>query len=673
MINTRLIYELEIRNCIPPLQSGFRRGRSTIDNLVLLETEIRNAFVRRNHLVSVFFDIEKAYDRAWRYGILRSLLNHFIQAEGVPQGSVLSVTLFILHLSQILDQLPPSVKGTLYVDDLQISCQGSSMYLIERQLQHAVNKLMTWCNENGHTLSAEKSRCVHFCRKTGIHPDPIIRIGNVDIPVVTDMRFLGVIFDKKLTFLPHILKLRKKCESLLNILKVLSTTTWGADRTCLLRIYQAIILARLDYGCAVYGSARPTVLRKLDTVHHSALRICCGAFRTSPVQSLYVICHQLPLHLRRKMLSAQYYLRIQSLSNHPLRQMTIPIGLRRLYNARPFNILPFCERIQTIIADAGLGNIQIKQAEFYVIPPWDVPVFSYLNPFYTFDKSSTAPVIFQKLFASHRNQFSLYEPIFTDGSKSESYVGCGIKFLQKIYSYRLHNFCSILTAELVAIFCALQKIAVSDGRKYILYTDSMSALEILSHPGKLMHPVAVDILCCLQTLQARDFLVLFCWVPGHVGILGNEDADCAAKAASTLWQTSISYRDSKLRIIHYTHSLWQESWDMETHNKLHFIKPHIHLWPIVSIRSADVKLTRLRIGHTRFTHKYLLFGERAPRCLSCNVDFTVVHILAECPNFNSHRIKYFNSTSLNIRELVGEPPHLDTVTVGYYVGSSDAI
>ncbi|GBO04247.1 putative RNA-directed DNA polymerase from transposon BS [Araneus ventricosus] len=214
MVNSRLVHELEKHECLSPLQSGFRRGRSTVDNLVLLEAEIRNAFVRRNHLVAIFFDLEKAYDRAWRYGILRSLLefgfygnlpifiknflssrifrvrignfysDSFIQAEGVPQGSVLSVTLFILHLSQILNHLPPSVKGTLYVDDLQISCQGSNMHLIERQLQSAVNKLVSWCDDNGHTLSAEKRRCVHFCRKTGIHPDPTIHIGDVDIPVV---------------------------------------------------------------------------------------------------------------------------------------------------------------------------------------------------------------------------------------------------------------------------------------------------------------------------------------------------------------------------------------------------------------------------------------------------------------------------------------------------------
>ncbi|GFS68012.1 probable RNA-directed DNA polymerase from transposon X-element [Trichonephila clavipes] len=63
MVNTRLIYQLEKNRCIPLFQSGFRKGRSALDNIIMLEGKIRNAFVRRNHLVSIFFDIEKAYDR----------------------------------------------------------------------------------------------------------------------------------------------------------------------------------------------------------------------------------------------------------------------------------------------------------------------------------------------------------------------------------------------------------------------------------------------------------------------------------------------------------------------------------------------------------------------------------------------------------------------------------
>ncbi|GFX34930.1 probable RNA-directed DNA polymerase from transposon X-element [Trichonephila clavipes] len=132
MVNTRLVYVLEKEKCISPLQSGFRKSRSTLDNLVFLESQIRHAFVRRNHLVSLFFDIEKAYDRTWRYGILRNMhdfglrgnlpififnflavryfhvrIGHssshkFMQDQVVPQGSVLSVTLFNIHMRSIL-------------------------------------------------------------------------------------------------------------------------------------------------------------------------------------------------------------------------------------------------------------------------------------------------------------------------------------------------------------------------------------------------------------------------------------------------------------------------------------------------------------------------------------------------------------------------------------------
>ena len=68
MINTRLIWYLESNNLISPVQSGFRSGPSTNDNLIRLETFIRDAFIKTK---AVFVDLEKAYDTTWSYGILR--------------------------------------------------------------------------------------------------------------------------------------------------------------------------------------------------------------------------------------------------------------------------------------------------------------------------------------------------------------------------------------------------------------------------------------------------------------------------------------------------------------------------------------------------------------------------------------------------------------------------
>ncbi|GFT26396.1 putative RNA-directed DNA polymerase from transposon BS [Trichonephila clavipes] len=60
------------------------------------------------------------------------------------------------------------------------------MRMIERQLQTAVNSILQWCDTNGHSISASKSCCVHFCRKRGIHPDPEVRIRDIQIPVVPE-------------------------------------------------------------------------------------------------------------------------------------------------------------------------------------------------------------------------------------------------------------------------------------------------------------------------------------------------------------------------------------------------------------------------------------------------------------------------------------------------------
>ncbi|GBN07319.1 hypothetical protein AVEN_41253-1 [Araneus ventricosus] len=307
--------------------------------------------------------------------------------------------------------------------------------------------------------------------------------------------------------------------------------------------------------------------------------------------------------------------------------MTLPVSLQRLYNARPSHILPFCERVKLLFHDSEFQNEIIQTSDFFSFPPWDIPKFSFLNPFSGYDKSTTAPVVFQTLFHSHRCQYSVYIPVFTDGSKSDSHVGCGVLFHTDTLSYRLHTSFSVLSAELVAILYALQTISLFTERRFCIYTDSMSSLETLSNFHNRMHPVAMEILALLNILQNRDFDILFCWIPGHVGIVGNNLADNAAKTASSFLQREIPFCDAKKSFARRLQSLWQESWDRQTNNKLHILKPAISFWPCMPVRELDVKVTRLCIGHTRFTHRHLLFGERAPTCSRCQVNLTVVHVL----------------------------------------------
>ena len=160
--------------------------------------------------------------------------------------------------------------------------------MIERQLQQNLNKIENWATSNGFKFSKSKTQCVHFCQLRKQHDDPVIHLYGSPIPVVEEFKFLGILFDRKLSFIPHIKYLKAKCLKALNLLKVLSHTSWGADRTTLLKLYRSLVRSKLDYGCIIYGSARKLYLQMLDPIHNQGLRLALGAFRTFPVASFYV-------------------------------------------------------------------------------------------------------------------------------------------------------------------------------------------------------------------------------------------------------------------------------------------------------------------------------------------------------------------------------------------------
>ena len=67
------MWYLKRNKIITPAQSGFRKGQSTTDQLVLLESFVREAFIQKEHFTAIFFDLEKAYNTTWKFGILKDL------------------------------------------------------------------------------------------------------------------------------------------------------------------------------------------------------------------------------------------------------------------------------------------------------------------------------------------------------------------------------------------------------------------------------------------------------------------------------------------------------------------------------------------------------------------------------------------------------------------------
>lgn len=158
----------------------------------------------------------------------------------------------------------------------------------------------------------EKLTCGLFSRRRGIRADPDIKLKGVSIPLKKKHKFLGVVLDEKLTFIPHIKHLKQKCLKTMNILKVLSHCSYGADKQILLRVFTSLIGSRLDYGSVVYGSACKTAQKMLDPVLHLGLRLASGAFRTSPIEILYAECDRWSLEHQRSYASLLYAIKATS-------------------------------------------------------------------------------------------------------------------------------------------------------------------------------------------------------------------------------------------------------------------------------------------------------------------------------------------------------------------------
>ena len=115
-------------------------------------------------------------------------------------------------------------------------------------------------------------------------------------------------------------------------LRLLSNTSWGADRRSKTLINKALIRSKLDYGSIVYGSARPSYLESLETIQNQALRLCLGAFRTSPVESLEVETGQMSLEIRRLKLSMQYAIKLYTNHNNQTRSIVFTNKNQHLFD-----------------------------------------------------------------------------------------------------------------------------------------------------------------------------------------------------------------------------------------------------------------------------------------------------------------------------------------------------
>jgi ribonuclease HI len=282
--------------------------------------------------------------------------------------------------------------------------------------------------------------------------------------------------------------------------------------------------------------------------------------------------------------------------------------------------------------------------------------------FTSFKKSATSDSFYKQEFLRiSSDKYTDHVHIFTDGSKSEEKVAAAAvtgKHFNHILSMRLPDNSSIYSAELSAIFLALKLVYQSRSGTFLIVSDSLSSIYSLASM-KLTHPMLAEIHDLHSKLVREGKSITFLWVPSHVGIRGNTAVDTAAKDALGLDPSELNpyvpYADYKCLVGKYVFNLWQEQWSQQVNNKLFQIMPKLSDSPprSASGRKAETVLNRLLLGHTYFTHSFLLRNDDPPWCHACDEIMSVKHILTQCADLIEAREKHFNDMS--IREIFNFP------------------
>ena len=374
----------------------------------------------------------------------------------------------------------------------------------------------------------------------------------------------------------------------------------------------------------------------LDPIHHQGLRLALGAFRTSPTASLYVEADEPSLNTRREKLSLQYAIRIAENNSNPAHDVTFQPNFMDLYESKPNFIKSFGVRILPVLESANINFNNIDKTFTPNVPAWCINKPKLLFDLHSSKKSETSPIIMKSNFQE---------------------LGCAVVSDDFSETMRIPDGSSIFTAEAKAIDLALDLIADCEtSNKFVIFSDSISVLKSLDHTSS-KNPQIQKLLEKHHDLSEFNEIV-YCWIPSHIGIAGNESVDQKAKDSLNLHPTdfSIPYTNFKSFINKYILNKWQILWNNSVGNKLFEIKPVIgQSQPVVrNVRQEEVVLARLRIGHTRITHSYLLKREEPPYCFGCDTLFTVRHFLLECGDFSHIRNKYFHVDT--IKQLFNDVP-----------------
>ena len=312
----RIITFLDKHNILYRYQFGFRQNHSTSMALMEIVDCIYNDLEKGKYVTGIFLDMSKAFDTVHHailidklkfYGIrgqaltwFESYLNNRKQFTsvnqtnsklqtvkyGVPQGSVLGPLLFLLYTNDMVHCTTEENQTRLFADDSNSFISRDTPEELKNSMTIVLKDLFEWCRLNKLTVNIQKTCFTVFKTSRMKIPNFLdnLTIENYTIPRVPSAKYLGVILDENLNWEEHIEHLNKSLTKTGNSFKIIKHQVHPENKHVL---YYAYIYSKIQYGIEVYGRAKLTSIKKVQTQQNRSLKILFNKDYFTPTIKLH--------------------------------------------------------------------------------------------------------------------------------------------------------------------------------------------------------------------------------------------------------------------------------------------------------------------------------------------------------------------------------------------------
>jgi len=298
LMKKQLCNFLTYSDILTPCQFGFRQNSSTSDAILEFLHSTVNSLDSGDCIIATYLDFAKAFDTV-RHDVLLDKLEHlgvrgiildwfrsylsgryqYVNVgdsssalrritSGVPQGSVLGPTLFLLYINDMA-RCSERLKFVHFADDTTVFCSGRDIEEASVCMNDELKRLVAWLRDNRLILNTDKTSYMIFSDVNNFHV-PDIRISNNTINQVEVANFLGVKIDCKLTFKAHIDDLCNSVSRSVGIINKISSMVPPASKKLL---YYALIYSKVSYGILAWGRSSLSNTNRVGKLLDRAKRI----------------------------------------------------------------------------------------------------------------------------------------------------------------------------------------------------------------------------------------------------------------------------------------------------------------------------------------------------------------------------------------------------------------